>query len=101
MNEVRTKLTKQKEQQFLSDLIPGHATFPIHKLTKLIEPEYSKMKTEALIENELIADLNYDGSDNVPRIKELKKLAVEVDRSYVINKQVQKLRMQLIYGPEK
>lgn len=47
----------------------------------------------------LIDDLNYESESK--RVQELRKAAIEVDRAYVINKNVQKLKMKLIYGAEK
>jgi len=39
-------------------------------------------------DNELMPDFNYDGNENLPRVKELKKVAIEIDRSNLINLQV-------------
>lgn len=40
--------------------------------------------------------MNYE--EGSKRVEELRKAAIEVDRAYVINKNVQKLKMKLVYG---
>lgn len=85
-------------------MVPGTFTkFPIHKVTKLIEKDFMKMKYEHEIKEtmkqyDFIGDPE-DGSKN-SRLEEVRKAAIEVDRANLINQQLQKLKMNSIYGKE-
>jgi hypothetical protein len=64
----------------------------------LIQKDYDKLKFE-YDKNKLMEDMNYE--EESKRVQELRKAAVEVDRSYLINKHVMNLKMKLVYGDEK
>ena len=72
--------------------------FPIQKITKLIQKDYDKLKFDH-DRNQLMEDMNYE--EESKRVQELRKAAIEVDRSYLINKHVQNLKMKLVYGKER
>lgn len=100
LDRLKEKQVREHEAKLLDDLVPGHHEFPIHKLVKLVEPEYTAMKIEKEFVPGLMADFNLDeGPEDPQRLVELRKLAVEVDRNFLINKQLQKLKMEQIYGP--
>ena len=92
------KFAEVQEKQLLDDLVPGHARFPLEKMTKLIQKDYDYMKFEQHMKDVMLPDMGYDGDENPKRLQELKKAAIEVDRSHLINKQYQKLMMKNIYG---
>jgi hypothetical protein len=48
-----------------------------------VEPEYSKAKFKDKMENQMLPDLNYE--DEPERLKELRKVGIEIDRRNLIN----------------
>ena len=96
-DRLMDKLRKKEDQKLLDDFVPGHWPYPTKIFEKLVEPEYTKAKLEH--ENEQrIADMKTHDRVKNERLEQLRKLAIEVDRANLINQQVQKLKMKLIYG---
>lgn len=79
------RLRKKKNEQLLDDCMPGkYTSFPIEKMTKLIQKDYDKMKFEHDKKLKMEEIKTYEGERNV-RLEELKKVGVELERRDLIN----------------
>ena len=74
--------------------MPGlYQQYPCKKFTKLIEEDYEKRQHEEFKKKQMAELTTHDRPTN-ERLAALEKLAIEVDRSNLINSAYQKLKFK-------